>query len=185
MNGDSILHDFVLNKVNNFPQEYLILELNNLPNNQITIQFLKKVLHKPFSYQIPENSGFPLSKNNQGKPRFLFADANELNQAEIHSFLLKILTALKLDPEKDLQIIACEPQLVYPVFPQLIHENADVISFGITPMQLKLQGFDEIHFLYHYQQCCLLFANSLSSYTTNDASKKLLWAALKKMFELN
>lgn len=145
---------------------------------------MKKLLHKPFSYEIPENSGFSLIQNNEGKPRFLFADASELSNQEIHSFLLKILTALHLDPGHDIEIIACESQKLYPVYPFINEHEADLISFGIHPMQLKLQGFNEIHFLYHYQQSRLLFANPLSSYITNEASKKILWTSLKKMFEL-
>lgn len=182
MNADSIFHDLVLNKVIDFRQEYLILELNKFSNHQIRPYVLKKVLHPEYYYQIPDKPEIVLIEK-KGITRYVFADEIELNNPDLHSFLLKILSALHLELGKNLEIISCHSQNVYPIYPIVDHENIDLISFGIRPVQLQLQGFELLHYEYHFKNSRFFFANSLHSYK-EDASKKILWTNLKKMFNI-
>lgn len=141
---------------------------------------MKKVFHQSFSYLIPEKSGFSRIQN-QGLPQYVFVDEKEYNQPEYHAFLMKILAALNLEAGSNLEIIPCNPNTLIAI-PELITDHpVNVISFGITPAQLHLQGFELIHHCYHFQGSTFLFANSLKSYS-NEATKKTLWMNLKMMF---
>ena len=141
---------------------------------------MKKVLHRNFYYQIPEKSGFPLNAT-QGKQRIILLDQKEFDHKELHAFLFKILSALKLESSDDLEIISCNGDIKYPFQTLIENGTKDLISFGIPPSQLLLQGFEIIHQVYHFKGARIFFANSLNTYT-NEAAKKLLWGPLRKMF---
>ena len=143
---------------------------------------MKKVNHCDFYYQIPENSGFPLSAP-QGLPAYMFIDEGELNQSEVFAFLQKIIAALRLQIDENLKIISCHPDSIYPLHSLIVPDNAVIVCFGIKPEQLKLQGFELIHHIYHIKDNRILFANSLQSYS-NELSKKILWTQLKQMFSI-
>ncbi len=143
---------------------------------------MKKVSHRDFYYQIPENSGFTLSTS-QGLPAYMFIDEGELNQSDLFAFLQKIIAALNLRIDENLKIISCNPNTIYPLHSLPFPDNAVILCFGIKPSQLKLQGFELIHHVYHITNNRILFANSLQSYS-NELSKKLLWTQLKQMFSI-
>ena len=143
---------------------------------------MKKVIHRDFYYQIPEKSGFTLIET-QGLHRYIFVDEIEFTQPDLHSFLLKILTALKLEVGNNLEIISCQQNRFYPIHPIISQQNIDLVCFGVRPSQLQLQGFEAVHHVYHFLESTFLFANSLKSYS-NEASKKILWTNLKIMFNI-
>lgn len=143
---------------------------------------MKKVTHREFYYQIPENSGFtPIVT--AGLPGYMFIDESELNHSDLFAFLLKILAALHLQIDENLEIISCHSNTIYPLHSLIGNDNAAIVCFGIKPVQLQLQGFELIHHVYHLQGNRILFANSLKSYS-DEASKKILWTLLKQMFNL-
>ncbi len=141
---------------------------------------MKKVLHREFYYEIPDISGFPPSAS-KGFHRYAFIDEQELNEPETSALLQRILSALHYQADVDIKIISCKSDAVYPLNALLHHSKTAVICFGLNPSRFQLQGFERIHHLYDLQGMQLLFANSLKSYT-DEASKKILWALLKELF---
>ncbi len=143
---------------------------------------MKKYSHQGFYYIINENTGLK-DFDFTNSSLLIFIQEQEFNNSELNSFLHKILGALPLKSSSEFAIVSCQPEFCYPIRHTMNIKSLNIISFGIDPGQLELQGFDNLHHIYQINSHKLLFAHLLKFYT-NENAKKQLWHTLKQLFEI-
>ncbi len=95
-------------------------------------------------------------------------------------FLYQILSAINLSPEQNCLIFDL-PDHAHASIRQLPSDREfHILSFGLKPQQLELQGFELMHEHYKIRHCNLLFAMPLGDYVNNKTAKGQLWSALKE-----
>lgn len=140
---------------------------------------LKKVVSQSHTYSIPEINSVSLEIQD-GHTWLVFVSDNELAQTNITDLLKKIVHALNISWDHDVKISPFNTTTCIQ-FNQFANSSIKfIVGFGINPMQLCLQGFDTKHQVYSIYNKHILFAEYLGTYT-NDATKKVLWMALKEM----
>jgi Tat protein secretion system quality control protein TatD with DNase activity len=116
--------------------------------------------------------------------KFIFVREDEYQHIAYSTLLHKILEALKENNAQDLKIISSSDHQLFAMNELFHRDNSIIICFGIKPVQLQLQGFDNLHQVYSINNNSILFAESLDKYS-DDANKKILWKQLKILFQLS
>lgn len=145
---------------------------------------MKNIQNQIISYEIPDVSSQNLATETSDRNWRILITEPESLQAPLIDLLNKIINAMQIEAEVQVQILPLLPESNYWL---LIQENPfilNIISFGIPPSYLGLQGFDNKHHVYHFQNKKILFADELQNYST-ESSKKLLWTGLKEMKKLS
>ena len=120
-------------------------------------------------------------KGRASKGIFICYPSNDNDQRE---FLAKILSAVGLDLNTEVQSLEKTPENDFS-FSRLNRENklSKVFLFGIHPKSIGLQIQIQKYQPFMLNNCLFLIGDDLTSISQNQASKKLLWAALKGIFE--
>ena len=98
-------------------------------------------------------------------------------------FLVKILAAAQVNPEKDTLWATVDINTPLSVTPLLKLKQPDqILVFGFTPQMLGLQVDIPIYRPTDFYGATWLFAESLSILEPDKARKGMLWKALQQLF---
>lgn len=98
-------------------------------------------------------------------------------------FLTKILSAVKLDLQKDVLVLSKTMDNNFS-FSSFAKEQGieKAIFFGTTPQTIGLQINCPQYKPFTLNDCLFLFGDELTTISANQQLKKLLWNALKEVF---
>lgn len=142
---------------------------------------MKKIVSHTHIYSTPELNSDSLEIQDINS-WLVFVSESELTQTNLTDLLKKIVNALNVSWDHDVIIFPFNSTSSLK-FNQIAHSSLKcVIGFGINPIQLSLQGFENKHQVYSIYNKFILFADFLETYS-NESTKKVLWKALQEMKE--
>ena len=107
----------------------------------------------------------------------------ESGSAANRDFLEKVLLAAQLKLTDDTLLAEIPAAELCQIAPDLQEKKPEyLLVFGIPPTQLGLSIAFHPYQVTHFYGCNWLFADKLSTLSSDVAKKKLLWTALQKMF---
>ena len=104
---------------------------------------------------------------------------------ELETFLKKIITAAKIDIEKDCLILRGDAENVsLPSFAQLKSKSKikKLVLFGINGKDLGFNIETHLYIPFAFNNCQFLFADKLSVIENSQERKKALWSGLQTLF---
>ena len=104
---------------------------------------------------------------------------------ELETFLKKIITAAKIDIEKDCLILRGDAENVsLPSFAQLKSKSKikKLVLFGINGKDLGFNIETHLYIPFAFNNCQFLFADKLSVIENSQERKKTLWSGLQTLF---
>lgn len=140
---------------------------------------MKRIVSKDFYYQITDDAIIdePIS----GKENVALVLQDDWTNASGKEFILRVLKAIGLEPQKNIQIIPVEEQQQISPMLRTISAHYTFLLFGCKSNVLGLNIDDKKHFWYEMQNASVLLAERPSFYNS-DTVKKELWLALKQKF---
>lgn len=144
---------------------------------------MNQVKNRNFSYNIPEQNQIIQIENQNFQYYFLVLE-EEIQNPALKSLLDKILAALpvKLNDNAQLMTLTEGQYFNLSLLPQ--DKPTTLVSFGPDAQTLCIQTEDTKNKLLKIGNLKLLMVERLGRYD-NDQLKKVLWAQLKSLFELN
>lgn len=144
---------------------------------------MNQVKNRNFSYNIPEQNQIIQIENQNFEYYFLVLE-EEIQNPSLRSLLDKILAALpvKLNDNAQLLTLTEGQYFKLSLLPQ--DKPTTLVSFGLDTQTLCIQTEETKNKLLIIGDLKLLMVERLGRYD-NDQLKKVLWAQLKSLFELN
>lgn len=135
-------------------------------------------------FVVPEFNEISSKLSGENQKHILVGFIDENNPA-LDALLERILTAVKLNIQKDCLTVKRLENEMLPSFSQLIQENtiAKVVLFGISSKDLGLNITPPQYIPLEFNNRTFLFADMLSKINAAENLKKNLWDALRDMFK--
>lgn len=145
---------------------------------------MKNAFYDFTAYNLPDSENFHalVSGNNERNILIGFLDEQ---RDELEVFLKKIITAAKIDIEKDCLILRGDSEnVVLPPFSHLksSHKIEKVVLFGIKGKDMGFNIETPLYIPFEFNHCYFLFADKLSAIENSMERKKALWLGLQTLF---
>ena len=134
-------------------------------------------------FAVPDKNSALLDTKNTSQKEILVFYFNEKNDDELELLLKNILSAAKLDFEKNIALFKLTTQQKYSssdLFKKL--SVKDVLMFGTVPSNLGINYSITPYQPLKIKNKRLLQVDSLEEIKTNVEKKKALWSCLKEMY---
>jgi hypothetical protein len=135
-------------------------------------------------YNIPNSANFNETVSGSNERRILIAFLDE-QRPELESFLKKIISAAKLEFEKDCLILRGHTdKSALPTFAQIksAYKIEKAVLFGITGRDLGFNIESPLYIPFEFNHCQFLFIDKLSNIENSVEKKKALWHGLQTLF---
>jgi hypothetical protein len=145
---------------------------------------LKNSIYDFTAYPIPDSENFHSIVSGDNQRHILIGFVNE-QRDELEVFLKKIISAAKIELEKDCLILRGDADIVsLPSFSQLRsqHKIEKVVLFGIKGKDMGFNIETPLYIPFEFNFCQFLFADKLSAIENSLERKKALWSALQTLF---
>lgn len=134
-------------------------------------------------YNIHDSENFSEIVSGSNERRILIAFLDE-QRDELEAFMKKIISAAKLELEKDCLILRGAESSFIPTFTQIksSHKIEKAVLFGIKGKDLGFNIETPLYIPFSFNHCQFLFANKLSVIENSVEQKKALWHGLQTLF---
>jgi hypothetical protein len=134
-------------------------------------------------FALPEKKTEFSNKNNKPAANILIIFYNEKNDPELEVLLKNILSAAKLDFDKDIVLLKTTPQARFS-FSEIQKKMPlkDLLFFGINPSNFGLNYSIKPYQPLTINKLRILSLDSLEEVNTDVNKKKALWSCLKEMY---
>ncbi len=134
-------------------------------------------------FVVPEIDQTSVAVSGENNQHILIGCLSE-NNAELDTFLEKIIGSAKLNLKTDCLLIKVQDNETLLPFSQLSahHVLKKALFFGIKPKNLGLNIDTPQYLPFHLNDCTFLFADPLSKIASSNELKKALWNCLQQLF---
>lgn len=144
---------------------------------------MNQVKNRNFNYNIPEKNQLVQIENQNFQYYFLVLE-EEIQNPALKSLLDKILAALPVKLNDNAQLLTLTEGQYFNLSMLPQDKPTTLVSFGLDAQTLCIQTEETKNKLLKIDDLKLLMVERLGRYD-NDQLKKVLWAQLKSLFELN
>lgn len=135
-------------------------------------------------YNISDTENFNQLVSGDNQRRILIGFLDEQHEM-LELFLNKIISAAKIDLEKDCLILRGSPENVsIPTLTQIksFHKIEKAVLFGIIGKDLGLNIETHLYIPFAFNNCQFMFTDKLSVIENSVERKKALWNGLQTLF---
>ncbi len=134
-------------------------------------------------YNIADSANIHENVSGDNERRILIAFLDE-QRADLEAFIKKIITAAKLELEKDCLILRGEDSSPIPTFAKIksTHKIEKAVLFGFAGRDLGFNIESPLYIPFEFNNCQFLFADKLSVIENSMERKKALWHGLQTLF---
>ncbi len=135
-------------------------------------------------YNISDTENFNELVSGDNQRRILIVFLDEQHEM-LELFLNKIISAAKIDLEKDCLILRrSQENFSIPTLAQIksFHKIEKAVLFGLTGKDLGLNIETHLYIPFAFNNCQFMFADKLSAIENSVERKKALWNGLQTLF---
>ena len=135
-------------------------------------------------YNISDKENFSQSMFGENQRHILIGFLDEQHEM-LELFLNKIISAAKIDLEKDCLILRGSPENIFiPTLTQIksFHKIERAVLFGLSGKDLGLNIETHLYIPFEFNNCQFMFADKLSLIENSVERKKALWNGLQTLF---
>lgn len=135
-------------------------------------------------YNISDTENFNQLVSGDNQRRILIGFLDEQHEM-LELFLNKIISAAKIDLEKDCLILrGSQENFSIPTLAQIksFHKIEKAVLFGLTGKDLGLNIETHLYIPFAFNNCQFMFADKLSDIENSVERKKALWNGLQTLF---
>ncbi|MEO7175347.1 MAG: hypothetical protein ABIV51_05820 [Saprospiraceae bacterium] len=136
-------------------------------------------------YAIPTGLHPDINITGENQKGLVVVYRSEKSQKEAKLFLEKIVSAIKMDPDRDAKFIYLPPKHSISLFSMNIEPINQILLFGISPAEIGIHILFETYTNFPVQKSRLFVCHSVDLLAENVELKKGLWTKLQNIFGLS